>query len=293
MSMVSVVSAHSCGATMASLALALASHRPTLLAECGAGVGTVRTGYRVGEWGGEVGLWHLAQADRQGQLPEAFEAHLRRLDAEGNRLWLPGLTDPLQAAALAQTWEPLGELLRAMEMDGQGYDIVADCGRVVLEPGGVHTSLFPAPLLWRSDLVLMVLRNSVTSVAQTSPVVRALKDALEQHGGGVDTLRLLLVKEPAGTLSSSEVASRLQVPVAGMLPWDEPAARLFTHGVGNPKQASLPLMKQAREAARLIGVEIHTRKTRLGYMPAPVSSSVVAGLMQRLTSKRRQVTDGV
>lgn len=115
MSLVAVVSAHSCGSTVTSLALALAGDRPTLLAECGATVGSVRTGYRVGEWGGEVGLWHLAQADRQGQLPEAFEAHLRRLDRDGNRLWLPGLTDPLQAAALAQTWEPLGTLLQAMD----------------------------------------------------------------------------------------------------------------------------------------------------------------------------------
>ncbi|MCX5115470.1 hypothetical protein OOK13_45065 [Streptomyces sp. NBC_00378] len=289
MSLVAVVSAHSCGSTVTSLALALAGDRPTLLAECGATVGSVRTGYRVGEWGGEVGLWHLAQADRQGQLPEAFEAHLRRLDRDGNRLWLPGLTDPLQAAALAQTWEPLGTLLQAMDQHA-GYDVIADCGRIVLKPGGVHTSLFPAPLLWRADLVLLVVRNTITSVAQTSPVVRALKEALEQHGTGADALRLLLVKDPAGNLSSNEIGARLQVPVVAALPWDEKAARLFTHGSARtPKLSALSLVKQAREESRRIEVDARTRRDRLGMGLARMSSPMVAGLVQRLASHRGRV----
>ncbi|MEV0888552.1 hypothetical protein ACIQ9K_35020 [Streptomyces microflavus] len=289
MSMVAVVSAHSCGATVSSLALTLAGTRPTLLAECGTSVGSVRTGYRVGEWGGEVGLWHLAQADRQGELAEAFEAHLRRLDRDGDRLWLPGLTDPLQAGALAQTWEPLGLLLQTMDQHA-GYDVIADCGRVVLEPGGVHPSLFPAPLLWRADLVLLVVRNSITSVAQTSPVVRALKTALEQHGTGVDSLRLLLVKDSAGNLSSSEIGARLQVPVVAALPWDEKAARLFTHGSDRaPKLASLALVKQAREESRRIAADVQARRTRLGTAHARMSSPVVAGLVQRLTAQRQGV----
>lgn len=295
MSVVAVVSGHSCGATVSSLALALAGVGPTLLAECGASVGTVRSGYRVGEWGGEVGLWHLAQADRQGQLAEAFEAHLRRLDRDGNRLWLPGLTDPLQAPALAQTWDSLGMLLQTMDQHA-GYDVVADLGRVVLEPGGVHTSLFPAPLLWRADLVLLVVRNTITSVAQSSPVVRALKTALEQHGTGVDALRLLLVKDPAGKLSSNEIAARLQVPVTAILPDDEKAARLFTHGsqgsLREPKLASLDLVKQAREAWQRIAVEVRTRQVRLGAVQHRIASPVVAGLVQRLAAQRQGVAAG-
>ncbi|MDG4859293.1 hypothetical protein P8605_14185 [Streptomyces sp. T-3] len=288
MALIVVMSAHSCGVTVSSLALALSGERPTLLAECEASkAGSVRTGYRSGEWGGEVGLWHLAQADRQNQLPEAFEAHLRRLDRDGNRLWLPGLTDPLQAAALAQTWEPLATLLQTMDQHA-GYDVIVDAGRIVLQPGGVHPSLFAAPLLFRADLVLLTMRNTITSIAQSAPVVRAIRTALDQHGTGADTLRLLLIEE--GKISSTEISGRLQVPVAGALPWDESAAHVLTHGAQRaPKLASFKLLKRGRSTVRDLAVEVQTRRLRLRPPAAPVDSPVVAGMVQRLSSLRQEV----
>ena len=68
MSVIALTSAHASGVTVSSLAMALAGPRPSLLAEADAKGGSIRTGYRMGEWGGEVGLWHLAQADREGSL---------------------------------------------------------------------------------------------------------------------------------------------------------------------------------------------------------------------------------
>lgn len=135
-----------------------------------------------------------------------------------------------------------------------------------------------------------MVRNTITSVAQTSPVVRALKEALEQHGTGADALRLLLVKDPAGNLSSNEIGARLQVPVVAALPWDEKAARLFTHGSARtPKLSALSLVKQAREESRRIEVDARTRRDRLGMGLARMSSPVVAGLVQRLASHRGRV----
>ncbi|MCB5910385.1 hypothetical protein [Streptomyces pinistramenti] len=290
MPVVALTSAHASGVTVAALAMALSGPRPSLLAEADPKGGSVRTGYGMGQWGGEVGLWHLAQADREGALAEAFEAHLRRLDEGGSRLWLPGLTDPLQAAALAQTWEPLGLLLQAMDQHA-GYDVVVDAGRAVIEPGGVHPSLSPRPLLHRADLVVLVVRTTLTSVAQSLPVARALQGELEERGTGADALRLLLVQE--GSVPAAEIHRRLQIPVVGTLPWEEKTARLLTHGATTrQKPGSMALLKRAREAARAVGVDASTRRLRM-QLPAPaVSSPVVASVVQRLTAPRQEVRLG-
>ncbi|MEV0521835.1 hypothetical protein AB0I66_00265 [Streptomyces sp. NPDC050439] len=274
---------------MSSLALALASARPSLLVEAAAKQASIRTGYRQGAWGGDVGLWHLAQAHLQNQLAEAFEAHLRPLDADGNRLLLPGLTDPTQASALAGTWEPLSLLLQAMDQHA-GYDVVVDGGQVVVDGGGLHPTLFPAVLAHRADVVLLVVRNSLTSVAQSLPVVRVLQGELERRGSGADALRLLVVHElhtSAGGLRTDAIARRFAVPVVDLLPWDTAAGTLFTHGSQRPlKLMKLRLIKQARKTMQSIGVEVHTRRRALDMPAAPVSSPVVAGVLQRLSSTR-------
>ncbi|MEV6796411.1 hypothetical protein AB0M87_31470 [Streptomyces sp. NPDC051320] len=287
MSVLMVASAHGSGATVTSLALALAGPRPSLLVEADAHQGSIRTGYRQGQWGGEVGLWHLAQAQFQHQLPEAFEGHLRTLDQDGNRLILPGLTDPTQAPALAGVWEPLALLIQAMDQHA-GYDVVVDAGRVAVEPGRVHPTLFPAALAHRADVVVLVVRNTLTSVAQSLPLVRALQDDLERSGSGAEALRLVLVQELSagrGGLRSDAIARRLRVPVVDILPWDTTAGALLTHGSPNPVRLSkLALLKQARKTCQLLAVEAANRRRALDMPAAPVSSPVVAGVLQRLSA---------
>lgn len=290
MSVMVLTGGHGCGVTVSCLALALSSSRPSLLVEAAAKQASIRSGYRQGAWGGEVGLWHLAQAHLQNQLAEAFEAHLRPLDSEGNRLLLPGLTDATQASALAGTWEPLSLLLQAMDQHAS-YDVVVDAGQAVVDGGGLHPSLFPAVLAHRADVVLLVVRNSLTSVAQTLPVARVLQSELERHGSGADALRLLVIQElpmSAGGLRTDAIARRFAVPVVDMLPWDTAAGTLFTHGSQRPpKLMKLGLIKQARKAMQAIGVEVNTRRRALDMPTAPVSSPVVAGVLQRLSSSRQ------
>lgn len=280
-----LVSAHAAGTTVSSLALALSGPRPTLLAEARALGGSIRSGYRQGQWGGEIGLAHLADADRTGDLPEAFEAHLRRLDEEGNRLILPGLTDPQQAGAMVRTWDPLMRLLQAMDQHA-GYDVVIDGGPVVLEPGRVHSTLFPAPLLHSSDVVLLVLRNTLASIAQTAPIARVLRSELAERGRGEGALRLLLIEEGRG-IPSGEIAKRLQIPLLQeTLPWDPDAAELFTHGSQRPPRlAKLALMKRARRAWEQIGVLVRDRELGLSGN-VPVQGLAMAGVLQRLAQQR-------
>ncbi|MDI3390053.1 hypothetical protein QIS99_28245 [Streptomyces sp. B-S-A8] len=290
MSVTVITSAHSCGTTVSSLALALSCPKVSLLVEADCAQGSVRHGFQQGRWGPEIGLWHLAEAQLHQQLAEAFEAHMRPMDAENNRWILPGLTDPAQAPALAPVWEPLASLLQAMDQ-GAGYDVFVDAGRVSLEPGQLHTSLYPSRLLHRADLVLLVVRNSVTSVAQTVPVAAALREELDRSGTGADALRVLMIAEQgrAQGMPSDAIARRLQAPVVAMLPWDPDTATYFTHGSERPpKLAKSPLLKQARTACSQLEVETRTRRLRLQMPPAAVSSPVVAGVLQRLAASRQQ-----
>ncbi|WP_234444200.1 MULTISPECIES: MinD/ParA family ATP-binding protein [Streptomyces] len=277
-----LVSAHAAGVTVSSLALALSGPRRTLLAECRPLGGSIRTGFRQGlEWGGEVGLAHLADADRAGDLAGAFETHLRPLDAQGHRLILPGLTDPLQAPALARTWEPLLTLFQAMDREA-GYDVVIDGGPVLLEPGGVHAAFCPVPLLQGADVVVLVARNTRTSIAQSLAVARGLREELSARGSGV--LRLLLIEE--GRLASGEIAQRLRIPVLGALPWDPVAGALFTHGSDRPpKLAKLPLMEAAQHLWEALGVLERDRTMGLSAPPVPVRAPGAAGVLKRLSEK--------
>jgi hypothetical protein len=266
--MIVVVSAHSCGVTVSSLALALASPWPTLLAEADCRFGAVRAGLRQGMPGGEVGLGHLGRALREGQLAEAFGAFLQPLATDGTRAWLPGLTDPLQAADLEHIWEPLAGLLR--EAEAQGRQVIVDGGRLAFTAGRLDPVHCPALLIYQADMVVVAVRNTPTSLAQTRPAVRALREDLAAAGGH-DVVRLLLIEE--GQLQSHDVSRALDTahqtgpPVVGALPWDERAAQVLTHGAQRPNLPKSRLLPRAREAARAIRSEMQALTLRQPRMP--------------------------
>ncbi|MFB7896020.1 hypothetical protein ACFC1B_06795 [Streptomyces xiamenensis] len=264
--MIVVVSAHGAGVTVSSLALALASAQPTLLVEADYRFGSVRTGLRQGQPGGEVGIGHLGLALREGQLRERFGGSLQHLAAPGDdrRLWLPGLTDPLQAADLEQVWAPLAGVLR--EREAQGWDVIVDAGQLSFRKGRLDDAHCCVPLIRQADMVLLVVRSTHTSVAQTRPAVWALLDDLAAHGRA-DAVRLLAVEE--GALKLHDVAgamgrSRLPgPPVVAALPWEERTGHALTHGV--PSRMSLAksrLLLRARQAAQAIRAESATMVLR-------------------------------
>lgn len=266
--MIVVASAHSTGATVTSLALALSSARPTLLAECDLTFGSIRSGLRQGTPGGEIGLGRLGLAMRQGQLREAFNHSLQHLGRPGDdqRLWLPGLTDPLQAADLEQVWEPLSGLLRDREQ--QGWDVIVDAGRMAFRAGRLDVAHCCAPLIYLADVVLVVVRNTHTSVAQTRPALWALQDDLAAHGRE-DSVRLLVIEE--GELASRDVSwamGRTGPPVIASLPVEERVAALLTHGGrgGNSLRKSR-LLERARAAAHAVRVEVNTAAVRRPQAP--------------------------
>ncbi|MET9396127.1 hypothetical protein [Kitasatospora sp. NPDC002965] len=262
---VALLSAKSSGVTTTALALALASPRATVLAECDPSGGTVRAGYLQGAATAAVGLHRLATAERDGSLPEVFERHLVALDADGYRLLLPGLTDPAQAPSLAGTWEPLHRLLRVMEEDG--YDVLVDAGRAVVESSHRLSSLYsPAPLLRLADLVLLVVRASAPAVAAAAPVVRVLREDLDRHGTGAGALGLVLIEEVG--FKASEVAAALGVPVVATLPDDpETADALGSGGRVRGRFALAPLIRASRSAHEQITIAATRRRVQIAPRP--------------------------
>lgn len=274
MAVTALVCAKGVGVTTSALALALSAPTRTLLAEVDPSGGTIRNGYLQGAGTAAVGLHRLAAAHRSGTLAEVFEQHLVALDQAGSRLLLPGITDPSQAPSLAGTWESLHALLRVMEQDG--YDVLVDAGRVVVESATrLNELLSPAVLVRRADVVLLVVRGTAPSVASAAPVVKVLRADLDRHGAGSGALGLLVVED--GPYRPAEIATHLGVPVLAALPHDPVTARALTEGGGVRGKLSLaPLMRAGRSAHEQITLAATRRRLQLAPRRAAWSSAEVS-----------------
>jgi hypothetical protein len=263
MTVSALVSVKSSAVTTAALVLTLAGARPTVLVEADPSGGSIRAGFLQGQSDasrGDFGLQHLAQADRAGTLAAGFEAHLRQLEGLEYRRVLAGLTDPQQAAGLERTWAPVGRLLRAL--DQGGFDVLVDAGRMVWGGGQLHPSLFPGPLLYGADLVLLVVRATLPSVMAAVPVVPSLREELARRGPGEDALGVLLVEE--GGYRPHEVSRMLGLPVLASLPWDPLAAAYLTLGPGRGRRADRStLLRAARTSSDHLHAHAQGRRARL------------------------------
>lgn len=127
------------GVTTTALALLLSwplePGRRMVLAECDPDGGAVLHGLLQGTLGDRYGLRNLSVAARQGEFGDAFWRQLIDLSSEDgkresprDRLLLPGITDPAQAASLGSVWKALGVIFRGIEAD-HGHDVLIDLGR--------------------------------------------------------------------------------------------------------------------------------------------------------------------
>ncbi|MBT2446054.1 hypothetical protein J7F03_02905 [Streptomyces sp. ISL-43] len=280
MTVTALVAAKSCGVTTSALALALASSRPSLLAECDPAGGTIRAGLFEGRVDASYGLYHLAAAERAGgdALAHTFASHLIPLDASGNRRALPGLTDPGQAAALSRTWPALAQVMRVLADEG-GYDVVIDAGRIALESGNLHPVLTPAPLLHGADLVLLVVRGTKQSLSLARHIVEPLRGELAERGSGADALGLLLIED--GPARAHEVSATLRLPVLATLPFDPETAGYLTHGGQPPRSKRATLLARARTASEDFRAAASRRALQRRY-PQPAAYPQLSGVLQRL-----------
>ncbi|MFJ1751369.1 hypothetical protein [Kitasatospora sp. NPDC088134] len=247
------------GATSSALALLLSwplrPGRRVLLAECDPDGGAVLAGALEGRVEAVYGLRNLAVADRRGLLAETLWEQLLDVSPQGTgeRLLLPGLTDPSQAPGLAYTWQPLVEALHALEP--QGYDVILDLGR-----SGANGPM--AVLARRADVVAVTVRTTLRGLSAARPRLAALREDLDTHGTGADGLALLLVTE--GPYPENEVARQFGLPVVGALAHAPRTARVLSDGGDTADRRFIrsELMRTARTAVDRIQQLADNRRHR-------------------------------
>ncbi|WP_331751834.1 hypothetical protein OG713_45740 (plasmid) [Streptomyces sp. NBC_00723] len=253
------------GVTTSALALLLSwplePGRRMILAECDPDGGAVLHGLLQGTLGDRYGLRNLSVAARQGDLGDAFWRQLIDLGSEEgtkeaphDRLLLPGITDPAQAASLGSVWKALGVIFRGIAAE-HGHDVLIDLGRRgAFGPSGV--------LAEQADAVFVVVRNTLRCLQAAEGRVRALEERL----GDVSVLMINEGPYPAG-----EVQRVLQVPVVATLPYAPKDAKVLSDGAEQPRHfAKSPLMKAARTGSALVVQRAALRRARLDPASARV-----------------------
>lgn len=246
------------GVTTSALALLLSwplrPGRKMVLAECDPDGGAVLHGLLQGSLGDRYGLRNLSIAARKNEFGEAFWRQLIDLSGEDgsresprDRLLLPGITDPAEAAGLAPVWKPLSVMFRGIDAD-YGHDFLIDLGR----NGAVGPS---SALAEQADLVLVVVRNTLRCLQAAQARVRALEERVGEVG-------LLMIDE--GPYAAGEVQRALQVQVVATLPYAPKDALVLSDGAEQPRHfARSSLMKAARTASSLVVQRAALRRSRL------------------------------
>lgn len=259
------------GVTTSALALLLSwplePGRRMILAECDPDGGAVLHGLLQGTLGDRYGLRNLSVAARKGEFGEAFWRQLIDLSSEDgkadsprDRLLLPGITDPAQAASLSSVWKGLAAMFRGIETD-HGHDVLVDLGRRgAVGPSGV--------LAEQADLVLVVVRNTLRCLQAAQSRVNALSERVGDVG-------LIVLDE--GPYPAGEVQRVLQVPVVATLPFAPKEARVLSDGADQSRHfTKSALMKAARTTSTLLVQRAAARRARLGPPSAPVRDAEVS-----------------
>ncbi|MEU5225304.1 hypothetical protein AB0G55_22055 [Streptomyces toyocaensis] len=259
------------GVTTSALALLLSwplePGRRMILAECDPDGGAVLHGLLQGALGDRYGLRNLSVAARKGEFGEAFWRQLIDLSSEDgkagsprDRLLLPGITDPAQAASLSTIWKGLAVMFRGIDAD-HGHDVLIDLGRRgAVGPSGV--------LAEQADVVLVVVRNTLRCLQ----AAQSRMAALEERVGNVG---LLMINE--GPYPAGEVQRVLQAPAVATLPYAPKDARVLSDGAEQPRHfTKTALMKAARTTSTLLVQRVAARRARLGPPSGPVRGEVVS-----------------
>ncbi len=258
MSLIALAASKSAGVTTSALALAGVWPGPVLLAECDPAGGDINAGLLRGAQPAGA-LLDLALATRRGLTPAQFWDHTVTLSEDGTVRLLSGLADPAQHPALTSAWPLLIRMLHALDLPAptgsaeavvdRGWDVLADCGR--LAPAT------PMGLLGAADLILLVLRPRLAHIAHTRSRLSALRSQIADHADGpLPELKLLLVG--TSPYPAAEVATAMDLPVAGVLADDPPVAAVLAGLAGHRSRFERsPLIRTAHRVAADLHHAVH------------------------------------
>lgn len=169
------------------------------------------------------------------------------------RRFLPGFTRPGAALLFEPVWAELAEALAGLA--GGDVDVLVDLGRL-----GARGPA--APLLEIGDVLAVVVRSSLRSLAAARLFLPMLRDRLAVHAGP----RLgFVVVGPGRPYTDSEVEHEFGVPVLADLPWSPDEADVLIEGSPAPRRfAERTLMRGARAAATALAATAQHRAGALG-----------------------------
>lgn len=248
MAVVALLSAKgSPGVTTSALLLAALWPRQVLLVDADPEGGDVALRLRR-EDGSPVdrsrGLLSLLTLARRELSPSALPEHAQTL--LGGTQLLAGLGGPEQAGAAGQLWHALGRCFAST----RDRDLVVDCGRV----GSTSVHL---PLLQQADLVLCVLRPTVSQLVQSRERLAALTPLLAV-GGRVPRLGVVVVAPAGARRDVAGVTTVVERDLPGVEPYgvlahDPQGAGVFDGG-RLPRPERTLLVRSGRElVARVAG----------------------------------------
>jgi len=236
------------GVSTAAAGLAYNWPRPVLLLDADpTGTSALLAGHFRGELEPGLGLIDLAVAAAEERLDEAFATAIAKLPDSDAR-FLAGIRSHEQAHSLTSLWPQLLDLLH--RLDEAGHDVIVDAGRLGLVGS-------PSLLIDRADLVVLVTRNSLASLAGARSWAASLRTRFTEHGASA-RLGLMLVQDTPRRVQSygdGQVARSLQLPVLANLPYDKDVAEVYSHGSRLPKNFKTSgLLKAYAASAEALGM---------------------------------------
>ena len=251
MSLVAVAGAKgAAGITTTATALAAVWPTPAILADCDPSGGDLALRLRGnnGDWlARDLGVVGLAAAARTQPGPLDVNEHVQL--AVGGLPVLVGVESAQQSARIGELWSPIADAVA----QAPGMDVIADCGRLLPGLANQH-------VVRRADLVVLVARGIVESVAH----LRHVLDALVSDGQVRAQIRVVALAAVDGiSRSIDDVAAALagfdcdRVSVSG-LPLDRIAADALA---GTPTRSldRSALVVAARELAADLYVSLHSK----------------------------------
>jgi MinD-like ATPase involved in chromosome partitioning or flagellar assembly len=126
-----------------------------------------------------------------------------------------------------------------------GCDVIADCGR--LESWGARERTPIARLIQRAGVVVMVARPTLEEIQHLHawlPSLNALR------------VQVLVLLSQRGPYPSEEIASALDIPVIGTLPFDPAGAALLSGGGRGIPGRGLAVLRAARAVADALAARL-------------------------------------
>ena len=208
------------------------------------------------------GLLSLLPLARREMQPATLPEHAQVL--RGGIEAVAGLSGPGQAGAAGHLWSNLADAFGRTA----DRDVIVDCGRV--SPQSSHL-----PLLQRADVVVCVLRPTVSGVVHTRERLAALQPALVGPDGHRPRVGLVIVADRPGGRDAEGAAGVIErdlpgVQVLGRLAHDPKGAGIF-EGVELLRPERTLLVRSGRELVEALVLALgHERPA-----PTPAESTAV------------------